>query len=112
MAANDILVGQDALNGVLTIAENEKNKVIITCQMLSNYSYNNDGISSLLSLLGGKFAEIAERRRHPVIENNTENVVLLSRLEDLDFISSKLSATSNNLFEPGNNCVLKSVLNP
>lgn len=89
LASNDILIGQDALNGVLTIAENEKNKVIITCQMLSNYSYNNDGISSLLSLLGGKFAEIAERRRHPVIENNTENVVLLSRLEDLDFISSK-----------------------
>lgn len=89
LAANDILVGQDALNGVLTIAENEKNKVIIANQMLFNYSYNNDGISSLLSLLGGKFTEIAERRKHPVIENNAENNALLSRLEDLDFISSK-----------------------
>lgn len=89
LAANDIMVGQDALNGVLTIAGNEKNKVIIASQMLSNYSYNNDGISSLLSLLGGKFTEIAERRKHPVIENNAENVALLSRLEDLGFISSK-----------------------
>ena len=88
LAANDIMIGQDALNGVLAIAENEKNKVIITCQMLSNYSYNNDGISSLLSLLGGKFIEIAERKKHPVIENNAENVALLSRLEDLNFISS------------------------
>ena len=57
--------------------------------MLSNYSYNNDGISSLLSLLGGKFTEIAERRKHPVLENNAENIALLSRLEDLGFISSK-----------------------
>ena len=89
LAANDILIGQNALNGVLTIAENEKNKVIITSQMLSNYSYNNDGVSSLLSLLGGKFAEIAERRKHPVIENNAENVALLSRLEEIGFISSK-----------------------
>jgi hypothetical protein len=89
LATNDIMVGQNALNGVLSIAENEKNKVIIASQMLSNYSYNNDGISSLLSLLGGKFAEIAERRKHPVIENNAENVALLSRLEDLGFISSK-----------------------
>ena len=89
LAANDILVGQDALNGVLTIAENEKNKVIIASQMLSNYSYNNEGVSSLLSLLGGKFVEIAERRKHPVIENNAENVALLSRLENIGFISSK-----------------------
>ena len=31
----------------------------------------------------------AERRKHPVIENNAENVALLSRLEDLGFVSSK-----------------------
>lgn len=89
LAANDILIGPDALNGVLTIAENEKNKVIMASQMFSNYSYNNEGVSSLLSLLGGKFAEIAERRKHPVIENNAENVALLSRLENIGFISSK-----------------------
>lgn len=89
LVANDIMVGQNALNGMLTIAKNEKNKVRIATQMLSNYSYNNDGISSLLSLLGGKFTEIAERRKHPVLENNAENIALLSRLEDLGFISSK-----------------------
>lgn len=88
LAADDILVGQDALNGVLTIAENEKNRVLIASQMLSNYSYNNDGISSLLSILGGKFAVIAERRKHPVLENSAGNVALLSRLKDLGFISS------------------------
>lgn len=88
LAADDILVGQDALNGVLTIAENEKNRVLIASQMLSNYSYNNDGISSLLSILGGKFAVIAERRKHPVLENSAGSVALLSRLKDLGFISS------------------------
>ncbi len=89
LSANDILIGQDLLSELLSMAENENNKVAIASQMLSNYKYNNDGISSLLSILGGKFAVIAERRKHPVIENNAENVALLSRLENIGFISSK-----------------------
>lgn len=89
LATNDIMVGQEALNEVLTVAENDNNKVVLASQMLSNYSYNNDGISSLLKALKGKYVEIAERRKHPVIENNIGNIALLSRLEDLGFISSK-----------------------
>lgn len=88
LSANDILIGQDVLSELLSMAENENNKVAIASQMLSNYKYNNDGISSLLSILGGKFAVIAERRKHPVLENSAGNVALLSRLKDLGFISS------------------------
>ena len=88
LSANDILIGQDLLSELLSMAENENNKVAIASQMLSNYKYNNDGISSLLSILGGKFAVIAERRKHPVLENSAGNVALLSRLKDLGFISS------------------------
>ena len=88
LSANDILIGQDVLSELLTMAENENNKVAIASQMLSNYKYNNDGISALLNSLGGIYVEIAERRKRPILENSARNVNLLSRLKDLGFISS------------------------
>lgn len=88
LASNNISVGQDFLNGLLQTARNEKNRVQLLVQMLSNYSYNNDEISSLLSLLGGKYKEIADREKHPVLENNEWNVTLLTKLKEISFISS------------------------
>lgn len=88
LSANDILIGQDVLSELLSMAENENNKVAIASQMLSNYKYNNDGISALLDSLGGMYVEIAERRKRPILENSVRNVNLLSRLKDLGFISS------------------------
>lgn len=88
LSANDILIGQDVLSELLTMAENENNKVAIASQMLSNYKYNNDGISALLNSLGGIYVEIAERRKRPILENSAGNVALLSILKDLGFISS------------------------
>jgi len=88
LSANDILIGQDVLSELLSMAENENNKVAIASQMLSNYKYNNDGISALLDSLGGMYVEIAERRKRPILENSVRNVNLLFRLKDLGFISS------------------------
>ena len=88
LSANDILIGQDLLSELLSMAENENNKVAIASQMLSNYKYNNDGISALLDSLGGMYVEIAERRKRPILENSVRNVNLLSILKDLGFISS------------------------
>lgn len=88
LSSNDILIGQDVLSELLSMAENENNKVAIASQMLSNYKYNNDGISALLDSLGGMYVEIAERRKRPILENSVRNVNLLSRLKDLGFISS------------------------
>lgn len=90
LSANDILIGQDVLSELLSMAENENNKVAIASQMLSNYKYNNDGISALLDSLGGMYVEIAERRKRPILENSVRNVNLLSRLKDLGFISSMI----------------------
>ena len=88
LASNNISVGQDFLNGLLQTARNEKNRVQLLVQMLSDYSYNNDEISSLLSLLGGKYKEIADREKHPILENNEWNVTLLTKLKEISFISS------------------------
>lgn len=88
LASNNISVGQDFLNRLLQTARNEKNRVQLLVQMLSDYSYNNDEISYLLSLLGGKYKEIADREKHPVLENNEWNVTLLTKLKEISFISS------------------------
>lgn len=50
--------------------------------------YSMEDISSLLATLGGKYVEIAERRKHPVIDNNEDNVALLNQLKNLHFIST------------------------
>ena len=88
LASNDILIGQDKLNDLLKTAKKEESKVHLVVQMLSNYSYNDESIPSLLSPLGGAYVDIAERKKRPVIENNDWNRALLSKLEEIGFISS------------------------
>lgn len=88
LASNNIVIDQDVLNELLRVAKNERNKVHLITLMLSIYSYSNDEISSLLSLLGGKYKEIADREKHPVLENNEWNVTLLTKLKEISFISS------------------------
>lgn len=88
LSSKDISIGQDKLNDLLKTAKNEEYKVYLVVQMLSNYSYNNENIPSLLSLLGGTYDDIAERKERPVIENNGWNRALLSKLVEIGFISS------------------------
>lgn len=88
LSSKDISIGQDKLNDLLKTAKNEEYKVYLVVQMLSNYSYNNENIPSLLSLLGGTYDDIAERKKRPVIENNGWNRALLSKLVEIGFISS------------------------
>lgn len=88
LSSKDISIGQDKLNDLLKTAKNEEYKVYLVVQMLSNYSYNNENIPSLLSLLGGTYDDIVERKKRPVIENNGWNRALLSKLQEIGFISS------------------------
>lgn len=88
LSSKDISIGQDKLNDLLKTAKIEEYKVYLVVQMLSNYSYNNENIPSLLSLLGGTYDDIVERKKRPVIENNGWNRALLSKLVEIGFISS------------------------
>ena len=88
LSSKDISIGQDKLNVLLKTAKNEESKVYLVVQMLSDYSYNNENIPSLLSLLGGTYVDIAEKKKRPVIDNNGWNRLLLSKLEKIGFISS------------------------
>ena len=88
LTSKDISIGQDKLNDLLKTAKKEESKVYLVVQMLANYSYNDESIPSLLSLLGGGYVDIAERKKRPVLENNDWNRSLLLKLEEMGFISS------------------------
>ena len=86
--SNDISLDGHILIGLLQSSTNLRNKLLLVCQMLKVYQYSMEDISSLLATLGGKYVEIAERRKHPVIDNNEDNVALLNQLKNLHFIST------------------------
>lgn len=88
LTSNDLSMEQSTLNVLLGTARNESNKVHLLTRILSLHSYNSNEVSAFLTLLGGKYTEIAERKKHPVFENNEWNGVLLSKLESIGFISS------------------------
>lgn len=86
--SDDVSLGEHILKGLLQSSTNLRNKILLVCKMLSVNNYSFEDISSLLRYLGGKFVEIAERRKHPVIDNNEDNVALLNQLKNLHFIST------------------------
>ena len=55
--------------------------------MLLDFAFDNDEISSLLSVLGGVYSIIARRKTRVALENNDWNSALLSTLEAKGFIS-------------------------
>lgn len=86
--SNDISLDEHILIGLLESSSILRNKLLLVCQMLKENQYSMEDISSLLATLGGKYVEIAERRKHPVIDNNEDNVALLNQLKNLHFIST------------------------
>ena len=86
--SNDISLDEHILIGLLESSSILRNKLLLVCQMLKENQYSMEDISSLLATLGGKYVEIAERRKHPVIDNNEDNVALLNQLKCLHFIST------------------------
>ena len=87
LASNSISIGQDNLVRVLETAKNENNRVRLATQMLLDFAFDDDEISSLLSVLGGVYSIIARRRTRVALENNDWNLALLSTLESKGFIS-------------------------
>lgn len=86
--SNNISLDEHILKGLLQSSTNHRNKLLLVCRMLKVNQYSMEEISSLLVTLGAKYVEIAERRKHPVIDNNEDNVALLNQLKSLHFISS------------------------
>ena len=67
---------------------NESYKVYIISLLILEYDYDDSKIAELLSLLGDKYTDIAERSKRPVLEKTKWNIKLAEVLKYKDFISS------------------------
>lgn len=103
LASKDISIGKENLVNVLTAAANEENKVRLVTRMISSFSYDNEEIASLLSILGGVYLEVAEGKKRPVLEKNNWNSILLSVLKTKGFISSTTQETNGIRVNPKRN---------
>lgn len=91
----DIIINTDLKNieeetivEVLKNASNESYRVYIISLLILEYDYDDNKIAELLSLLGGKYIDIAERSKHPVLEETKWNIKLAGALKHKRFISS------------------------
>lgn len=91
----DIIINTDLKNieeetiiEVLENASNESYRVYIISLLILEYDYDDNKIAELLSLLGGKYIDIAERSKHPVLEKTKWNLKLAGVLKHKRFISS------------------------
>lgn len=91
----DIIINTDLKNieeetiiEVLENASNESYRVYIISLLILEYDYDDNKIAELLSLLGGKYIDIAERSKHPVLEKTKWNIRLAGVLKHKRFISS------------------------
>lgn len=78
---------------VLNTAKAENKKVNFVALLLSKQPADKKETDLmaflLLTALGGKYKDIAERKKHPVISHNEWNINLVNTLESIEFISSK-----------------------
>ena len=86
--SNNISIKESILTGLLQHSTILRNKVLLVTKMLNVNQYSVEEISSLLVSLGGKYVEVAERKKRPLIDKNEENIALLNRLQSLHFIST------------------------
>ena len=86
--SNNISIKESILTGLLQHSTILRNKVLLVTKMLNVNQYSVEEISSLLVSLGGKYVEVAERKKRPLIDKNEENIALLNQLQSLHFIST------------------------
>ena len=81
-------IEEETIIEVLENASNESYRVYIISLLILEYDYDDNKIAELLSLLGGKYIDIAERSKHPVLEETKWNIKLAGALKHKRFISS------------------------
>lgn len=78
-------------NTVIRIIKNasiEPYKVYIISLLILEYNYDESKITELLNLLGGKYTDIAERTKRPLLDKKKWNIILAEVLKNKGFISS------------------------
>lgn len=82
-------ISVDKVPVLLKTAQDEERKVNFVVQRLSEKTSKDiPAIVFLLTLLGGDYKEVAERKKRPVFAATDWNIALFARLEKLEYISS------------------------
>lgn len=81
-------IDKDTIIRVVGNSSIEAYKVYIISLLILEYNYDESKIIELLNLLGGKYTDIAERTKRPVLEKTDWNVKLAEVLRHKGFISS------------------------
>lgn len=81
-------IEEETIIEILENASNESYRVYIISLLILEHDYDDNKITELLSLLGGKYIDIAERSKHPVLEKTKWNIKLVKILKQKGFISS------------------------
>lgn len=81
-------VNEDTLRCLLNNASQKEFQINCLALMIQKYSYDDSQIIELLTMIGDKYEEIAERTKHPILKSTDWNRNLVSSLEQCGFISS------------------------
>ena len=81
-------IDEDTVIGLVENSSIEAYKVYIISLLILEYNYDESKIIELLNFLGGKYTDIAERTKRPVLEKTDWNVKLAEVLRHKGFISS------------------------
>lgn len=81
-------VNEDTLRCLLNNASQKEFQINCLVLMIQKYSYDDSQIIGLLTMIGDKYEEIAERTKHPILKSTDWNRNLVSSLEQCGFISS------------------------
>lgn len=82
-------ISVDKVPVLLKTAQDEERKVNFVVQRLSEKTSKDiPAIFFLLTLLGGDYKEVAERKKRPVFAATGWNIALFARLDELEYISS------------------------
>lgn len=81
-------IDEDTVIGLVENSSIEAYKVYIISLLILEYNYDESKVIELLNLLGGKYTDIAERTKRPVLEKTDWNVKLAEVLRHKGFISS------------------------
>ena len=90
LASKNTILVQDKIKVLIQTATAENLKVYFAALLLSNSTSDKVELLALMLLvsLGGKYKDIAERKKRPILAKEEWNIELLKILESIEFISS------------------------
>lgn len=82
------VLDEDTLVGLLNNASKKNYQVRCISLMIKCFDYDENKIITMLNILSGKYKDISERTKHPVLADNNWNEELVTCLKEKGFISS------------------------